>query len=43
MDFFNAMEAEHLRRAGCNEEFETVNYRIKRRVLLLLQVSADLV
>jgi hypothetical protein len=32
MDFLNAMEAEHLRRAGCNEEFETLNYGIRRLV-----------
>jgi hypothetical protein len=28
--FFKAMESEHLKRAGCDEEFETLNYHIKR-------------
>jgi hypothetical protein len=32
LDFKDAMEAEHCKQAGCNEEFETINYRIQRRV-----------
>ena len=30
LDFFKAMEAEHCVRAGCDELFETLNYRICR-------------
>jgi hypothetical protein len=32
LSFKDAMEAEHCKRAGCNEEFETSNYGIRRRV-----------
>ena len=32
LDFFKAMEAEHCVRAGCDELFETLNYRIRRHI-----------
>ena len=31
LNFFEAMRAEHCSRAGSDKEFETLNYRIKRR------------
>ena len=31
LNFFEAMKAEHCLRTGCDFEFETLNYRIRRR------------